>query len=251
MGEGGAMYQYDFLTLEQALKLLPNVKPRKAKETIEECADKLYSMYAYDCPLNCEGGKCEEHEAERMKRHVVLGGVIMTAASFDGLHICHDPYRCSPDGAKILIELYKGGTFELKRKKDQIEEPYDLIKYSESLPEIIEKHEAKSKGREEWLKRWREKASHPESIKESEFEFYLLASAFKEAKKKGCCSMVIGGIEVSKSVMKYRSNSGKSEDWDVSFCWTGSDGKTHSVAQESSYKNNRWNDIDRRLGFLD
>lgn len=62
-------------------------------------------------------------------------------------------------------------------------------------------------------------------------------------------SMQVDGIEVTKTLTRYTSNSRKSYDWDVEFTWEDGDGKRRSAVKESRYKKNRSNDPDRNFGL--
>lgn len=61
--------------------------------------------------------------------------------------------------------------------------------------------------------------------------------------------MVIGGVEVSKTVRVRTSNFGKSRDSEVTFTYVDSDGETVVLEKESMYSGNRRNDANRNHGL--
>ena len=62
-------------------------------------------------------------------------------------------------------------------------------------------------------------------------------------------SLVVDGVEVTKTLTRYTSNSRKSDDWEVTFSWLNADGMRQSVTKESLYKKNCSNDPDRNWGL--
>ncbi len=62
-------------------------------------------------------------------------------------------------------------------------------------------------------------------------------------------SLVVDGIEVTKRLTRYTSNSRKRYDWRVTFSWVDSDGEPKSVTKESMYEKNRSNDPNRNWGL--
>lgn len=67
--------------------------------------------------------------------------------------------------------------------------------------------------------------------------------------KQGIYGLTLAGIEVTKSVRTYSSNSGKSTSSDIDISWTGSDGQRHCEGKGSIYSDNRRNSEDRNWGL--
>lgn len=85
-------------------------------------------------------------------------------------------------------------------------------------------------------------------ISNMEKTFSELNQIFWDAKIKNG-ALVVEGVEVTKSLINYTSNSRKSSDWQVTFSWVDADGVRQSVIKESQYKDNRNNDSDRNWGL--
>lgn len=93
------------------------------------------------------------------------------------------------------------------------------------------------------------KVGRPERINEEELDYGLLDDLFWHHGLQGSSSMVVGGIEVQKEVIPYRSNSGRNTDFAVTFRWIGLDGTPRSVEKRSMYEGNRRNDVERSWGL--
>jgi hypothetical protein len=90
--------------------------------------------------------------------------------------------------------------------------------------------------------------ANPETIVEAEFTWSLLNAVFFRHGK-DTREMVVGGRPVSKHLHPFRSNSGKSTDFNVTFTWKSTDGTARQLEKQSLYESNRRNDEDRNWGL--
>lgn len=154
----------------------------------------------------------------------------------------------TPEGAALIVKMYRAGCFELKGKPGSTDE---LEKYAASGEELLAQHAAnielaaREKAQEE---HWKE---HPEELPEELFTASRLNDIMWHHGVKGMhVTMEIGGITVTKRVSRHKSNSGKSSDNTVVLSWTGSDGTPREeFLTRSAYENNRRNDAGRNWGL--
>ncbi len=85
------------------------------------------------------------------------------------------------------------------------------------------------------------------SLDPSSFSYDLLEAAFWEHHGPGDGTLLIGGIEVTKTVTPYRSNSGKSTSYKVTFTFEIG-GEARSMMKASRFEGNRRNDPNRSWG---
>lgn len=137
-------------------------------------------------------------------------------------------------------------------KKAKVEAVHDeLIAYSESEAALIDKtlaiKEAQRKAKEER----EERINNPQNLSVTDFTYSLLNDIFFAhlGKCTGQQEMNIGGIPVTKTVLPYRSNSGKSQDFEVVFEFTDENGESQQISKSSMYAGNRRNDADRNHGL--
>lgn len=220
------------MKLGEALESLPNVKPRKARATLDEFWNRLVNAL-----MDGKEGRIE-----------LPDGSAFGWPEFNEIFV-EDIYRTrrvTPPGAEFLVRLYRAGVFELKSARDEIGEPRVLLDYAANEAAILQKQAAEDAE----IARRKDLVAHPEKVTESEFTYGLLNEIFFKHCGEGSHELEIGGIKVVKSLGGgYRSNSGKNRDFDVSFSWTGSDGKQHSIDKQSRYKDNRRNDPVRNHGL--
>ncbi|MDX8465736.1 hypothetical protein RFM26_08575 [Mesorhizobium sp. VK23B] len=94
--------------------------------------------------------------------------------------------------------------------------------------------------------------SDPSVLTESDLENYrLLDSVFFALKGPGEGTLVLAGIQVTKSLAGYSSNSGMTTGWQVTFSWTGSDGRGWLIKKVPSEASNRRNDPERNWGLYE
>lgn len=214
----------DLMSFTEVCKRLPGVKPRVLRQQVREA-----SLLGKGLKLGTE--RLTKEEVEELQITAYRGR-------------SWAPYEVdvvSPKGARALVRAYRAGAL---CKKPQEVSP-ELLEYIESEEAL----RAKVRARQDAERAYREKITNPQSIKESEFTFSLLNDVFWAHGLKGNCSMVIDGITVTKSVLPFYSNSGKSRDFRVTFSWTGRDGERRTLSKESTYERNRRNDEKRNFGL--
>lgn len=242
------------MLLSKALALLPHVKPRLAKQTLEHFKNDFFNEY-YDASKRNEAWAQSYVRADGTpipkpsdpRRREPSPGMFITPSD---LYECSKGFgnnRVTPTGASLLIRMYEAGLFELRKKKAGLGDPVELRAYANSLPEILEamrKDEEARQARALLI-------DQPERITEQDFTYSLLNSVFirHHGLQGGSIQMRIGGLLVTKSVFIYWSNSGKSHDSDVIFSWVSADGTAQKIQKESLYANNRHNDPDRNWGL--
>lgn len=225
-----------YMTLTNALKSLPGVKPNLTKRRIKEAGILPY------------------RNGELHKPSYLIGATRLTRKQYDELWI-EDPMmflhvsssiKVSPKGAKILLALYHKG--DLVMKEDCVPEKETPLKeYVESETSLKEK--VREIEREE--ARIKDLCEHTDKVKESDFsyEFFSRLFWYRFGGFRGTNSLILDGIKVTKDVTVYKSNSGKSSDARVVYSWVGSDGERHSFVKDSLYDENRRNDAGRNWGL--
>lgn len=240
------MYLYDddiereYMTLFGALKCLPGVMPRKAKELIEMAESDRNNRMIVDTGL------------EKKEYPYVIGNTQLTEAEYKEFWIetftfYGSTIRTSPKGAYFLLKIYQNGDFPMRKGALVTNAPL-LQEYIDREKEFEDRFAKAQRARE----RHKYLVEHPGEIKESDFEYKLLDDLFfKHCGPANHTSqkMNLDGIEVSKFVTGYRSNSGKSIDYLVVISWVGSDGELHRITKDSLYSENRRNDADRNWGL--
>lgn len=226
---------------KDAIDLLPNVKPRKAKRLLDNIREYFLEMYCHDD---------EPYEPYDIK------GMLITESDYQMMMVIADDYwgevdYITPEGAAILIRMYRKGCFELKKRNDCLGDTQELEEYAASGERlfsqhaVLKEHDKQQRAQELY---WKE---HPEELPEDKFTASRLNAIMWHHNVIGThSSMDIGGITVTKEVSQYKSNSGKSHDNEVVLKWIGSDGiPREEYLRTSSYRNNRRNDADRNWGL--
>lgn len=238
-------YDDDYLmTLEDALKSLPNVKPRKARAKLIEWQEEIFSQIIDSMHLNNEK---EVYDVNIGRR------IVLTSNDFE--HLLYDngysAVKITPEGAEILIKIYEAGLFDLHPHKSTEKVPDEVYKYSESREFTLERQSLEAERQVEELQKYNELIDNPQKVKLENFTYSLLNDIFIKhfGLKGGCYSMDIGGLSVKKSVYMYTSNSGKSRDSEVTFTWKDLDGVTKEINNISYYSRNRRNDPERNWGL--
>ena len=93
--------------------------------------------------------------------------------------------------------------------------------------------------------------NHIDEIGVDDFSYELLNDVFIEqcGYFVGTQNLILDSLEVFKNVCPYKSNSGKSIDYEVKFYWINKDGNQHVITKKSRYSNNRRNDELRNWGL--
>lgn len=234
---------YVLKTRKEVMELLPNAKPRKAKWLIDEIKSHFLDQSMLSAYI--DDATCAPYE---------INGITITEHDYKSMLISDDNEwgeevdYITPEGAALIVKLYRAGCIELKGKPGSTEE---LEKYAASGEELLAQHAAnielaaRERAQEE---HWKE---HPEELPEELFTASRLNDIMWHHGVKGMhVSMEIGGIAVTKRVSRHKSNSGKSSDNTVILSWTGSDGTPREeFLTRSAYENNRRNDAGRNWGL--
>lgn len=224
-----------YMTLIEALKCLPGVMPNKSKELIANALEMNFIPGSLEIADFCyRVGETELLQEEYEEIHIEL-------ESFYGTTI-----KTSPQGAKVLMKLYRNGDLVMHKGKCITEAP-ELQAYIDK--ESYFREEADRIRREDEYRKYLIK--NPDEIKESDFSYSLLNDVFyhKFGAFRGHKTIILDGIKVNKSVFVYQSNSGKTHDSEVIISWTDSKGEGHKLCKPSFYSENRRNDPDRNWGL--
>ncbi|MBU1042011.1 MAG: hypothetical protein KKF77_13015 [Proteobacteria bacterium] len=228
------------LKTTDALKLLPNVKPRLAMQRLSEANNMYFS--------------CDENEFRILEEVDICAGLSVTREAFNEL-IISDEYtgskKVSPRGASLLLKLYDADFFELKGCKDTFEGTEVLRQYAESEEKLAAKVEKLNHLKKERSEREAYLIANPGHVLDHEFTPSLLNTImYRNGKIGSHTEMVIGGVTVTKDVSAFASNSGKSRSNTVILSWTDNSGKQHKeILTQSSYASNRRNDAERNWGL--
>lgn len=219
----------DFQTFTWVCQGLPGVKPRVNQRRLRELFHALRKSGPTSTTL--------------INATVVRSELSELFCEFDsGLYGASE--RVSPAGARLLVRLYVENELVLKGKMTG-EPSAELLAYCNSEQALLDKVQERKAAETAFKAR----LSDPANFSEDEFSTSILDKLFWRHVGSGGGKLTIGGIEVQKAVTAYRSNSGKSKDFRVSFYWTGSDGTSHERVAPSLYESNRRNDEDRNWGL--
>lgn len=219
----------DFQTFTWVCQGLPGVKPRVNQRRLRELFHALR--------------KAGPKSATLINATVVLSELSELFCEFDSSHYGTSE-RVSPAGARLLVRLYAENELVLKGKVTG-EPTAELLAYCNSEQALLDKLQERKAAEAAFKAR----LSDPASFSEDEFSTSLLDKLFWKHVGSGGGKLTVGGVEVQKAVTSYRSNSGKSRDFRVSFYWTGSDGVKQERVMPSLFESNRRNDEDRNWGL--
>lgn len=215
----------DLLATSAFLAMLPGVKPRVAKAEIRNLFDDAVIEYKDEFRVGEEAVTVDE--ANEL--------FISTLGVAD---------RVSPKGARLLIRLYRAGALPMKWAKPR-DVPENAQAYADSQADLEERARVRQEKRRAEEQAYQAKLERPEDIAESKFTYRLLDDLFWYHLGKGEGTLTVGGLEVHKSLVAYKSNSGKSRDFTVTFSWTSPKHGTRVLEEQSEFAQNRRNDADR------
>ncbi|MDE3783406.1 hypothetical protein I7G00_04950 [Sinorhizobium meliloti] len=151
-------------------------------------------------------------------------------------------YVVGPDAASAILKAYRAGALPMDRGEVVREAPL-ADQYLENADVL----------RAQIAERRRKQAAVDDISLVEERDFLdnrLLDRIFWKHAGKGEATLTLAGIDVTKSLRGYSTNSGKITDYEVSFHWTGSDGQPRtSGTGKPSAAFNRRNDADRNWGL--
>lgn len=225
------------LSLTEALKGLSGVKPRLCRKQIESWLN--HASY---------------FDGKRLRsRTIKLDDLTLTVEEL--VEIYDDTFddwgkvMCSPAGVQTLIRLYERGHLPCKEGQNpSVDER--LIQAAASGKRFSDLKVERDERRRNEIEQARKKLERPlHEIAEEEFTYSYLNSIFWHHGLKGDASLNIGNITVTKSCSRFKSNSGKSHDYQVTFSWISPNGGPRSVSSDSAFKGNRRNDAGRDWGL--
>lgn len=230
------------MTLTKALEGLPNVKPRAARSLILEWE---HQSWLY---------KQTRDGLTRKPQSVQIGSYVLEAPLIAEMHYLDDSQMgkavVTPRAAEALISLYLAGLLPLQKGTQVEAEPASwLSDYASSGLSMTDVRAANRIQSERVHDERLARLNKPlDAILESELtEAYLHDLFFHHKVRNGV--LRIAGIEVTKTLSRSSSNSGKSHGWNERFTWTGTDGVVHSVGRDSEFSHNRRNDENRNWGL--
>jgi len=222
----------DFLTFTDICRWLPNVRPRATLAWLRDAWGEALLAQESEVTLGVKTVAVDE-----------LGELF-----YETFRTGYETRVVSPRGARLLLRLYAAGVLDTGKKKPGAPAP-ELVAYAESEGALHEKSAARQEQRRQAEAERQEFLAHPEKVPESALTFGLLNDLFFHHGCKGNSEMSVGGLLVEKSVSRYTSNSGKSQDWRVTFTWRSSGGGLRELTKHSAFEDNRRNDPDRNWGL--
>lgn len=239
----------DLMPLDEALECLPDVSVTPARRFIHR------EMHALFEELSAAIIGRQDKNLDGLHKKFAPD-VILTMASFEDLFLKIDRNAyVTLNGARLLLRMH--GAEVLPRSRTRRPGDIDRITQYASLDEavIAEKVQAAKDEQVRAVEADRaarlEILDNPDAIPESDFCYSLLDDVFVRHKGRGIGTKVmsIGGIQVSKTVIPFHSNSRKSRDYGVRFTWTDSSGAERVIENPSRFEGNRGNDPDRNWGM--
>ncbi|WP_238866809.1 hypothetical protein [Achromobacter xylosoxidans] len=233
--------EFHILRLQDALQMLPNVQPNKARARIREWEDGLLSQLV--------GSTDAAEEVEPVE----VAGETLTLECLEELK--HDDgysaATISPNGAQILMRLYRAGGLPMKGPIETVHSKlaaYAADNHSHRDLWMAEnaRHKAAQDSRHTLL-------SNPNSIPLTSLTEELVNEVFFFHSKNhtGVETMMISGVEVTRTVSKYISNSGKTSGYEVTLEWIGKNGQPVVYKRDTPFSSNRRNDAKRNWGLPD
>lgn len=183
----------------------------------------------------------------RKARTLIMKGELLTKEQKSDIFlrsndILDTVYVIGPDAASAILAAYKAGKLPMD-SGEAVREAPAAEQYLENADQL----------RAQIAERRRKEACVKDISLVTEADFVdnrLLDRIFWANTPKGQGTLRLAGIEVTKTVHGYSSNSGKNTGYEVSFHWTGSDGQLRSSGTgKPSEAFNRRNDEKRNWGF--
>lgn len=232
--------EFTIMRLRDALKMLPSVKPVSAMKLIDEWVEEA---------LDPCGEPGYNPDGEPLS--AVVGGKVVLLTELE--EVKQEDYlsafKTSPKGARLLLSLYADGVLPMNGPPGDPDAR--LVSYAADGRAFREVHEAE-RARARILREAKTALlSDPSGVSPESLTPELVNDFFffHRKNKMGHETMRIGGIEVSRSVRLYKSNSGAHRGYSVELRWTGVDGVEVVHEQNTPYESNRRNDPDRNWGL--
>ncbi len=182
----------------------------------------------------------------KLARTAILEGVLLSKEErgsiiYRDAYFADDVRLVGPDSAAAILTAYQAGKLPMK-KGAGVAEAAQATDYVND--EVVKEQFRERRRMDACLK-------DISLVKERDFtDNRLLDRIFFAHAPKGSGTLTLDGIDVTKEVHGYRTNSRKNTGYEVTFSWTGSDGQQRSCGtgkpRESS---NRANDPERNWGL--
>lgn len=183
----------------------------------------------------------------RKTRALILNGDILSKEEKRDIFLRSDSildmvYVVGPDAALAILVAYRAGKL-----------PMDRGEAVRGAPAAEQYLENAARLRVEIAERRRKEACVKDISQVTEEDFSdnrLLDRIFWSNTSKGQNTLRLAGIDVTKTVRGYSTNSGKNTGYEVTFHWTGSDGRRRSSGTGKPREAfNRRNDEERNWGL--
>ncbi len=233
------------LTLDEALSRLPNVERKAARRVMDRAHDRL----VWKRLPRTAGGRGRGPAGAR----VTLGeGAVLSFKEVEEMFVRespHDPPRITPEGAAVLIRLYREGAFEPHKPRLGRPDPAALKEYADSRIALEERALAESAADLERATRRDRWIAHPDEVPPEELTFDLLKDIFRTHRSRAPADqMEIGGVLVRKEVHHPAGPVRRTAEDHVTFSWTAPDGEAHRLGGPSRSAGVRRDDPDDDLG---
>lgn len=181
----------------------------------------------------------------RKSRDAVLSEGFLPEAARADMHerdACWGPVtEVGPDAAQAILDAYRDGRLPMKRGERPAEAPAAeaYLARREALAREISERDRRARALKD-----------ASLVTEADLADHRFVDApFHAHAGAGSSSLRLAGVEVTKTLARYPSNSGKSHGWGVSFAWTGSDGVPRGSSSLPPEAGNRRNDAERDWGL--
>lgn len=184
----------------------------------------------------------------RKARTVILGGDLLNEEQlrdifYRSAHMLDMVQVVGPVAAKAILMVYEEGKLPMKKGAKVSDAP--LARAYADDPALLAQMEER--------RRRKDCVKDTSLVRESDFhDNRLLDSIFWQAMGAGEGTLNLAGIDVTKNIRGFRTNSGKNTDYEVSFSWVGSDGvrkQTGTGLPPAAF--NRRNDEERDYGLYE
>lgn len=233
------------IRLSDALGQLPFVQPRKAMSLLKQIQED-------STDFDMVNG-----EIEIVENDYVFDDYTITAKEAKELRIegglgAFPVLLISPLGADILVKMYLSNELPILKGKKVGLVGDVLSKYIHALPALLEEQSANETLANEAREKRNNIVSNPSLLLQDDFSFSILNEIFwrhcNPNDKSPQPNMLIGGVNVHRTIARYQSNSGKTADYDVTFNWIDA-GQQKALSKSSKFTTNRRNDPDRNWGL--
>ncbi|CUJ69737.1 Uncharacterised protein [Achromobacter sp. 2789STDY5608633] len=232
--------EFKIMRLRDALKMLPSVKPVSAMRLVDEWIQEALAP----C---CEPGY--DPDGEPLSAVVAGKDILLTELEEVKQEDYLSAFKTSPKGAQLLLSLYADGALPMNGPPGDPDER--LVSYAADGRVFREVHEAERARARIAREAKTALLSDPSGVSPESLTPELVNDFFffHRKNKMGHETMRIGGIEVSRFVRLYKSNSGAHRGYSVELRWTGVDGVEVVHEQNTPYESNRRNDPERNWGL--